>query len=114
MTYTVLLYVRLNGQKSRITPERNLKNMDAKKNNTARITIAGSVVIAVILVLGTLWMGQSIKKDTDRTVRKVSTMYLAELAGRREQIVESNLKSNIRTIRTAIDLMTETTISSTR
>ena len=85
--------------------------MVAKKNNTARVTIFGSLFIAVILVLGTFWMGQGIKKDTDRMVRKVSTMYLAELAGRREQVVENNLNESIKTINVAIDLMTEDDLS---
>ena len=34
-------------------------------------------------------------------------MYLDELAGRREQVVEDNLQEKILTIRVAIDLMTD-------
>ena len=70
-----------------------------------------SLLIAVLLVLGTLWMGSSSKKDTDRAVRTVSLMYLDELAGRREQVVENNLQGNINTIRVAMDLLTEDDLS---
>lgn len=61
------------------------------KNNTARITILCSLIIAVIMVLGTIWSGQSAKKDTEQAARTVSILYLDELAGRREQVVENNL-----------------------
>ncbi len=78
-----------------------------KKNHTATIAIIGSLVLAIILVAGTMWMGQSARRGTEDAVRSVSLLYLDELAGRREQVVEDNLRDKIQTIRTAIDLMTE-------
>ncbi|MBO7519769.1 MAG: response regulator [Clostridia bacterium] len=81
-----------------------------KKNNVVFITVC-SLAIIVILVLGTLWVGQSTKKDTDKAVRTVSLLYLDELAGRREQVVENNLQGNINTINVAIDLLTENDLS---
>ena len=81
--------------------------MDAvRKNHTATIAIVGSFVLAVILVAGTIWMGRNVKKDTEEAVRTVSLLYLDELAGRREQVVENNLADKVQTIRVAIDLMT--------
>lgn len=67
--------------------------------------------IVLLLILGTFWLGQSTKNDTDKAVRIVSILYLDELAGRREQVVENNLKNNIQTIRVAIDLMTDDDLS---
>ena len=81
------------------------------KNHTTRLTISCSLIIAVILILGTVWVGQSAKKDTEQAVRTVSLLYLDELAGRREQVVENNLQNNIRTIRIAIDLLSEEDLS---
>ena len=81
------------------------------KNNTARITILCSLVIAFIMMLGTIWSGQSAKKDTEQAVRTVSLLYLDELAGRREQVVENNLQGNIQTIQVAIGLLSEEDLS---
>ena len=83
----------------------------AKEKNTIRIALIGGVVVAVILVLGTLWMGQTAKRDTEAAVRSVSLLYLDELAGRREQVVASNLQNKIENIHTAIDLMTQDDLS---
>ena len=77
-----------------------------KKKNVVIITVC-SVFIVLLLVLGTLWMGQRTKNDTDTAVRTVSLLYLDELAGRREQVVKNNLNGNINTIRVAMDLLTE-------
>jgi signal transduction histidine kinase/DNA-binding response OmpR family regulator len=75
------------------------------KNRTTLTVIIGSFLLACIVIAGTLRMGQSAKKDTDAAVRSVSLLYLDELAGRRDQVVESNLQDRIRTIYTAIELM---------
>ncbi len=83
----------------------------AKRNRTVTIAVIGSVILAVILVLGTVWMGYNAKKDAEEAVRSVSLLYLDELAGRREQVVEKNLQKKIQTIRVAIELMTEEDLS---
>ena len=69
-----------------------------RRNHTATIAIIGSLVLAVILVSGTIWMGQRARRDTEEAVRSVSLLYLDELAGRREQVVENNLQEKIQTI----------------
>ena len=82
-----------------------------KKNHTATIAVIGSLVLAIILVAGTMWMGAHARQDTEEAVRSVSLLYLDELAGRREQVVEDNLQEKIQTIRVAIDLMTDEDLS---
>ena len=82
-----------------------------RKNYTATIAIIGSLILAIILVAGTMWMGARSRRDTEEAVRSVSLLYLDELAGRREQVVEDNLQEKIQTIRVAIDLMTGEDIS---
>ena len=80
---------------------------NTRKGSASIIYIIGGLFLAAVLVLGTVWMTQSAKKDTDRAVRAVSLLYLDELAGRREQVVENNLKDKINVIQVAIELMTE-------
>ena len=77
--------------------------MQTRQRSTATITIIGSVILMLILVVGTVWMGQSARKGTDNAARTVSRLYLDELAGRREQVVEHNLQEKIKVIHTAVD-----------
>lgn len=81
------------------------------KISTVGFIIVCSLIIIVILALGTIWVGQSTKRDTDKAVRIVSLLYLDELAGRREQVVENNLQGSIGTIKTAIELLTGNDLS---
>ena len=85
--------------------------MKAKRSNTVVIAVIGGVIVMLILVLGTIWMGQSARRDTETAVRSVSLLYLDELAGRREQVVESNLQEKIDNIHVAISLMEEKDLS---
>ena len=84
---------------------------DAQQKRTLPIVVAGALIVLVILVAGTIWMGQSARDDTEAAVHSVSTFYLEELAGRREQVVSSNLQSSIDNIRIAIGLMTDDDLS---
>ena len=61
------------------------------KNYTVTIAVIGSSILAIILVVGTLWLGHHARQDTAATVRSVSLLHLDELAGRREQVAEDNL-----------------------
>ena len=81
------------------------------RNYTATIAVIGSLILAVILIGGTIMMGQVARKDNEEAVRSVSLLYLDELAGRREQVVEDNLKNNIRVIGIAVDMLTEEDLS---
>ena len=77
------------------------------KNSMAPIVVAGIAIVALILIVGTIWMGQSAKKSTETAVHAVSLLYLNELAGRREQVVESTLQDKSEVIRVAVSLMSE-------
>ena len=81
--------------------------MDSHNKNTARIIIAGCAAIALILVIGTVWMGKNAQKDSVDAVRSVSMLFLDELAGRREQVVSEKLQNNIETIHVALSLLKE-------
>lgn len=85
--------------------------MDNLRKNTVGFVTVCSILIAILLVFSAQWMGNSSKKDTDQAVRTVSLLYLDELAGRREMVVESNLQENIDTIKVAMELMTDYDLS---
>ena len=51
------------------------------KNRTVGITAVGILIIAVILVFGTMWMGRSASKDTEDAVRM-----LKGLSGRTHEV----------------------------
>ncbi len=85
-----------------------------KSRGTARttfITVIGIILIATILIGGTVWMGQSAHKDTFEAVRSVSLLYLDELAGRRERVVEEKLRDNTAIINVANELITDEDLS---
>lgn len=83
--------------------------------NTKSITavaLAGGVIVALILILGTVWNGGRASTDTQQAVRNVSLFYLDELAGRREQVVASTLNDYINDLDVAIGLLSTDDLSS--
>ena len=76
------------------------------------VVIFGSIAIALILILGTIWTGKSASRDTEKAVRNVSLLYLEELAGRREQVIASALNDYIKDMDVAIGLLTPNDLSS--
>ncbi|MBO6108366.1 MAG: response regulator [Eubacterium sp.] len=72
---------------------------------TVRVAIIGSLVVALVLIAGTYWMGTSASSDTETAVRNVSLLYLDELAGRREQVVASTLERYMKDLDLAIGMM---------
>jgi len=80
---------------------------DKKNNRSIQIAIVGIIIVMLILVLGTVWMGQRVRTASGEAVRTVSLLYLDELAGRREQVVADNLQRRITDMQTALELMTD-------
>ena len=86
--------------------------MEKKRTDqTVKITVIAAALVVVILILGTIWTGRSAQKDTVNAVRSVSSLYLDELAGRREQVVEDNLNNNINFIQIAVGMIEEDDLS---
>ena len=87
-----------------------MKNVRATR--ITLITVIGILlIIAFVLIGGTVWMGQSAHKDTFEAVRSVSLLYLDELAGRREQVIEEKLGDNTAIINVANELITDEDLS---
>ena len=79
--------------------------------DTITVAVIGIIIVAAILIIGTVWMGRAATHDTLSAVESVSVFYLDELAGRREQIVAGNLAKNIEDMNVALELMTEDDLS---
>ena len=75
------------------------------KSGVMRLAIIGSVIVAIILVLGTALTGRNAGEDTETAVRTVSLLYLDELAGRREQVVTTTLNDYINDMDVALGLL---------
>ncbi|MBR1559738.1 MAG: response regulator [Clostridia bacterium] len=87
-------------------------NVQRKQDRiTINTAIIGGLLIALVLILTTVWTGVSAQRATGRAVRSVSNFYLRELAGRRGQVVASNLQNNIQNMRDALDLLDENDLS---
>ena len=86
--------------------------MEKKKSNQMIvILLIGIVLVAAILIFGTIWTSRSARKDTVEAVRSVSLLYLDELAGRREQVIEDNLNENISIMRAAVEMIEDGDLS---
>ena len=85
---------------------------DEQKSGIMRFAIIGSIVVAIILVLGTFLTGKTAGEDTETAVRTVSLLYLDELAGRREQVVATTLSGYINNMDIALGLMESDDLSS--
>lgn len=81
-------------------------------HNTTLIALVGGIAVFAIFVLGTVWTGRNATTNTTDAVRSVSLLYLDELAGRREQVVASNLARSVDVIGVAIELMDANDLSS--
>ena len=85
--------------------------MNADRKRIIPVVIAGGMIVAVIMILGTLWTGQRAKHDTESAVSSVSLLYLDEMTGRREHVVSAALKRNISNLKVAVGLMTDEDLS---
>ncbi|MBE6028840.1 MAG: response regulator [Clostridiales bacterium] len=92
------------------TMEKNRTWKNLRKNNML-IALTGILLVTTILVLGTIWMGQTAKKNSEEAVERVSSLYLDELAGRREQVVAGNLQGRISDMNIALEMIEEEDLS---
>ena len=80
---------------------------DIKKDRKVRPVIIGTLLVALVMLLSTFWTGRAANDSMEEAVRSVSLMYLDELAGRREQVIVSNLQDSVGDISAGISLMDE-------
>ena len=65
-----------------------------QRQQTVAFAIWGGLIIAIILLLTTVWVATSAQTSTNQAVARVSEFYLEELAGRRAQVVSEELNNN--------------------
>ena len=81
--------------------------MGTEKSKIKLLYILGGILILMIMIIGLIYNGQKSREDTEDAVSRVSLLYLDELVGRREQVVENNLNNKIEVINIAVNLMTD-------
>ena len=75
-----------------------------KKGNGVKETAIGNIIMAIALIVGVIFLGYS-------AVQNISSMFMEELAGRREQFVESKLEDYINSLEFAVELLTTENLS---
>ena len=78
-----------------------------KKNIVTPVALLIAVIVAAVMILGTVWMAYSARQATNNAVSEVSRLYMDELTGRREQVVASNLQDTIKDMNSALELMSD-------
>ncbi len=91
--------------------QNNGMNQEQRKQTIAS-GIWGGIVIAVILLLTTIWVSGSARNGTSQAVARVSEFYLEELAGRRAQVVSEELKNNFVYMENALDILEPSDLAS--
>lgn len=86
--------------------------VDGEKSSLLKAAIFGSILVVLIMTIGTFLNGKSSGEDTEEAVRTVSLMYLDELAGRREQVVASAFNDYISNMNHALEFMTKEDLAS--
>ncbi len=87
------------------------KNLTENKK-TVSTAIIGGAIVAVLLILSTLWINNRGQDDTSEAVHSVSEMYLRELTDRREQILIARINIHVNNIKSAVKVMTPADLQS--
>lgn len=83
-----------------------------QRNETIVSAVLGGIIIAVILLITTVWVSNSATTGTNEAVNRVSEFYLEELAGRRAQVVSEELKNHFAYIDNALAILEDTDLES--
>ncbi len=78
---------------------------EKQKKLTVAFAVWGGAVIALILLVTTVWVSNSARVGTKRAVGRVSEFYLEELAGRRAQVVSEELKNHFTYMENALNIL---------
>ncbi|MCI9615118.1 MAG: response regulator [Dorea sp.] len=83
-----------------------------RKRQTIAYALWGGSMIALILIVTTLWVSRSARIGTDQAVSRVSEFYLEELAGRRALVVSEELNKNFTYMEKALEVLEESDLES--
>ncbi len=79
-----------------------------QKKETVAFAVFGGIIIAVILLITTVWVSNSARTGTNEAVNRVSKFYLEELAGRRAQVISEEIENNFTYINNSLALLKDT------
>lgn len=85
---------------------------ERQRKQTVVYAIAGGFIIAMILLITTMWVLNRARTGTSEAVNRVSGFYLEELAGRRVQVVTEELKNNFSYIANALEVLEDSDLKS--
>ena len=88
-----------------------MKSQKMQRFNTTFSIIISGAVIAMFLIITTVWMGRETTQNTHKAVNSVSEFYLHELAGRREQVISANLNATFAQMKAALEIMDATNLA---
>ncbi|MBR3745550.1 MAG: cache domain-containing protein, partial [Selenomonadaceae bacterium] len=91
--------------------EEKISAKNKSGGRTISVAIIGGAIIAVLLILSTLWINWIGQQATDEMVHSVSKVYLRELTDRREQGIASRINDNIANIKTALKILSPADLS---
>ena len=86
-----------------------MEDKNLTENKTAFI---GGVIVAVLLILSTIWLSNTEEDSTNDAVHAVSRVYLRELVDRREQVVIARIRRNIKQLNNALKILTANDLQS--
>ncbi|MBR0261296.1 MAG: response regulator [Selenomonadaceae bacterium] len=89
-------------------PEKN----STESKRTISTALIGGVIIAVLLILSTIWINHLGRSGTNDAVQSVSEMYLRELTARREQGISSRINDSVNQMKTALKLLSPNDLQS--
>ncbi|MCR5650387.1 MAG: response regulator [Lachnospiraceae bacterium] len=92
--------------------DKKKQSFGERRTGVIQAAVAGCIIVAAILIIGTIWTGKSASRDAEKAVRNVSLLYLDELAGRREQVVASTLEDYAKDMDVAIGLIDKSDLES--
>ena len=83
-----------------------MEEKNSKENKrTLSTAIVGGLIIAVLLILSTLWINQRAQDGTNDAAQSVSEFYLRELTARREQVITARINVRVDNMKAAIKIL---------
>ncbi|MBR7024919.1 MAG: response regulator [Selenomonadaceae bacterium] len=85
--------------------EEKISTEDKKSGRTISVAIVGGVIIALLLILSTIWINHSEQSGTNEAVSAVSVFYLRELTDRREQVITARINVRVGNMQSALKII---------
>lgn len=79
---------------------------DKKGRRTISVAIIGGAIIAVLLILSTLWINQRGQKDAVIAAHTVMEQYLRELTDRRELVLSARINDRVTSLKAVLQTLT--------